>query len=64
MQMSKNTSIVQFQHFINESWAFESGHLLRNHIKVLKVQVEGALEHPQSYLTSLSLHLLSSNLET
>ena len=36
--MSKNTSIVHFQHFLNELWAFENSHLLKNEIRVLKVQ--------------------------
>ena len=43
--MSKNISIVQFQYFLNELWKIESGHLLKIHIRVLKVQVVGALSN-------------------
>ena len=47
MLMSKNTLIVQFRQFLYELWVFESGHLFKNEIRLLKVsellKVEGAL---------------------
>ena len=36
--MLKNTSIVQFQHFLYELWTFESCHILQNQVKVLNVK--------------------------
>ena len=37
--MSKNTSIIKFGQFLHESWAFESGHLLKNQIILLDIQL-------------------------
>ena len=51
--MLKNISIVWFGQFLLELWAFKSGHLLKNHMRVLKVQVVGALLKLASALLKL-----------
>lgn len=51
--MSKITSTVEFQHFLIELWVFESGDLLKNQIRVLKVQEIGALSKLANALSKL-----------